>query len=229
MAKNVLIVDDEMEMLWVIKKVFIQYRDIFNVLLAEDGEVALEMLKENEVALVITDLIMPRMDGFSLLIHIMSDYPTIPVIIMTAHSKPAMERMARKIGVMEYIEKPFDMEELAQQIIALLTTSPDEYELKTMSMGRFLYLIGLEQKTCTIQVLQKSTDRRGALFFLDGVLIDAELAEKNGEPAALEILSWDNVVLSKQDDCERTERRIHREMPAILEEIPGVHERKPGR
>ena len=103
MTKKILIVDDEKDMLLSLKEGFESYREIFSVLLAEDGEQAVDKLRENAVSLVVTDLRMPRMDGFSLLIHIMTHYPDIPVIIITAYSRPVMARMAIKIGAVEYI------------------------------------------------------------------------------------------------------------------------------
>ena len=144
MTKNILIVDDEKDMLLSLKEGFDTYGEIFSVLLAEDGEKAVDKLKENVISLVVTDLRMPRMDGFSLLIHIMTHYPDIPVIIMTAYSRPVMERMAMKIGAVEYIEKPFRMDDLAQKIISILEKESDGGIFTSVSSGMFTQLIEME-------------------------------------------------------------------------------------
>jgi len=216
MTKNILIVDDEKDMLLSLKEGFDTYGEIFSVLLAEDGEKAVDKLKENVISLVVTDLRMPRMDGFSLLIHIMTHYPDIPVIIMTAYSRPVMERMAMKIGAVEYIEKPFRMDDLAQKIISILEKESDGGIFTSVSSGMFTQLIEMEQKTCTVRLVNRSSDQRGVLFFREGELLDARVSNVQGEPAALEILTWDDVVLSIQDKCSQKEKKIEADFQDIL-------------
>ncbi len=216
MTKNILIVDDEKDMLLSLKEGFETYGEIFSVLLAEDGEKAVDKLKENVISFVVTDLRMPRMDGFSLLIHIMTHYPDIPVIIMTAYSRPVMERMAMKIGAVEYIEKPFRMDDLAQKIISTLEKESDGGIFTSVSSGMFTQLIEMEQKTCTVRLVNRSSDQRGVLFFREGELLDARVNNVQGEPAALEILTWDDVILSIQDKCSQKEKKIEADFQDIL-------------
>jgi YesN/AraC family two-component response regulator len=66
MVKKVLIVDDDGAMVQTLKQGLIRYDDTFMVLTAEDGLEAVERLKEHTMSIVVTDLKMPRMDGFSL-------------------------------------------------------------------------------------------------------------------------------------------------------------------
>ena len=107
MIKKVLIVDDDQEMLLSLKEGLEKYNETFSVLMAGDGLIAMEKLKKLPVSLVVTDLKMPRMDGFTLLARIMEQYPDIPVIIMTGYSTPEMQKLAREGGAVGYIEKPF--------------------------------------------------------------------------------------------------------------------------
>jgi CheY-like chemotaxis protein len=216
MTKNILIVDDEKDMLLSLKEGFETYGETFSVFLAEDGEDAVEKLKENNISLVVTDLRMPQMDGFSLLIHIMTYYPDIPVIIMTAYSRPVMERMAMKIGAVEYIEKPFMMDDLAQKIISTLEKESDGGVFTSVSAGMFAQLIEMEQKTCTVRLVNRSSNKRGVLFFRKGELIDARVNNTQGEEAALEILTWDDVILSIQDKCSQKEKKINSEFQELL-------------
>jgi CheY-like chemotaxis protein len=218
LPKNVLIVDDEKEMLLVLRKALEPYRDVFSVLIAADGEEALAALKEEEIHLVVTDLIMPRMDGFSLLVHIRSDYPQIPVIIMTAHSRPVMERMAWKIGVAEYIEKPFEVKDLERKIVANLGESGggEGTGLRGMKVGLFLQLIELEHKTCEIRLLENLTGREGSLFFRDGVLVNARLEDRPPDEAAREMVSWRDVEISIRKNGSTAGRRISFHLQDIL-------------
>lgn len=217
MTENILIVDDEKDMLLSLKEGFEDYSETFSVLLAEDGEDAVDKLKENHISMVVTDLRMPRMDGFSLLIHIMTHYPDIPVIIMTAYSRPVMERMAKKIGAVEYIEKPFKMDDLAQKIISILKKQSDGGVFTSVSSGMFAQLIEMEQKTCTVRLVNRSSGKHGVFFFRDGALIDARVDNIPGEAAAFEILTWDDVILSIEDKCPQKERKIDTSFQEILD------------
>ena len=152
MIKKVLIVDDDQEMLLSLKEGLGRYNATFSVLLAGDGLLALEKLKKKTISLVVTDLRMPRMDGFALLSEIMEHYPDIPVIIITGYSTPEMEQLAQEGGAIGYVEKPFMIDDLAQKILGTLRKESEGGTLHSVSSGMFLQLIEMEQKTCTIRL-----------------------------------------------------------------------------
>ncbi|MEA3438348.1 MAG: response regulator [Thermodesulfobacteriota bacterium] len=218
MVRNVLIVDDDREMLLALKDGLSKYKETFSVLIAEDGTVAVKILKEKTVSLVVTDLKMPQMDGFALLTHIMENYPDIPVIIITGYSTPDMERLAREGGAVGYIAKPFMLEDLARDIMATLRKESEGGTLHSVSSGIFLQLMEMEQKTCTIRLEDKSTGKKGVLFFQDGELLDARVNSLQGKPAAYKIFSWEEVNISIQNICPKMENKIESELqPLILE------------
>jgi CheY-like chemotaxis protein len=216
MIKNVLLVDDDHEMLLALKQGFTKYRESFSVQLASDGLKAVEKLKKRVVSLVVTDLKMPRMDGFELLAHIMEHYPDIPVIIITGYSTPEMEHLAREGGAVGYIAKPFLIENLARQIMTTLRKESEGGTLHNVSSGMFLQLIGMEQKTCTIRLEDKFTGKKGILFFREGDLLDARVNDLQGEDAAYEVFSWDQVNLSIQNGSVLKEKRIHSDMQHLI-------------
>ncbi len=108
--KKILIVDDELNMLLVLEAML--KREKYEVATASDGLEALEVLKTDDVAVVITDLKMPKLDGLGLLSEIEKDYPSIPVIVITAHGTIATAVEALKKGAFDYITKPFDQDDL---------------------------------------------------------------------------------------------------------------------
>jgi len=216
MIRTVLIVDDDREMLLSLKEGLERYFESFRVLTAEDGVIAMEMLKKSTVSLVVSDLKMPRMDGFSLLAHIMEYYPDIPVVIITGYSTPEMERLAREGGAVGYIGKPFMIEDLARKIMSTLRHESEGGTLHSVSSGMFLQLIEMEQKTCTIRLVDKASGNRGVLFFRDGELFDARVGFLQGEAAAYRIFSWDEVNLSIQNACPQKEKKIQADLQAIL-------------
>jgi len=216
MIKNVLLVDDDQEMLMALKEGFAKYRDSFTVQLASDGIKAVKRLQKSVVSLVVTDLKMPGMDGFELLAHIMENYPDIPVIIITGYSTPEMERLARDGGAVGYIAKPFLIENLARQIMTTLRKESEGGTLHNVSSGMFLQLVEMEQKTCTIRLEDKFTGKKGILFFNEGELLDARVNDLQGEDAAYEVFSWDQVNLSIQNGCALKNKRIHSEMHYLI-------------
>ncbi len=216
MIKNALLVDDDREMLIALEEGFQIYKDSFSILLASDGLKAVESLKKNSISLVVTDLKMPGMDGFELLAHIMEHYPDIPVIIITGYSTPEMENLAREGGAVGYIAKPFLIENLAHRIMTTLRKESEGGTLHNVSSAMFLQLVEMEQKTCTIRLEDKFSNKNGILFFQEGELLDARVNELQGENAAYEIFSWDQVNLSIQNGCAIEEKRIFSEMQHLI-------------
>ncbi len=111
---KILLVDDELNMRLVISAML--KKDGFEVVTAEDGMEAVNILKKEACAAVITDLKMPRLDGMGLLSVVVKDYPLTPVIIITAHGTVANAVDALKKGAFDYITKPFEQEELKNVI-----------------------------------------------------------------------------------------------------------------
>ncbi|MCD4715604.1 MAG: response regulator [Desulfobacterales bacterium] len=216
MIKKVLVVDDDQEMLLSLKEGLEKYNETFSVLMAGDGLIAMEKLKKLPISLVVTDLKMPRMDGFTLLARIMEQYPDIPVIIMTGYSTPEMQKLAREGGAVGYIEKPFMIEDLARKIMTAMRKESEGGTLHGISSGMFLQLIEMEQKTCTIRLVDKSSGKQGVLFFRDGELLDARINGLKGVKAAYEIFSWDEVTLIIQNVCSQKEKKIKSDLQVVL-------------
>jgi len=96
----------------------------FRVVTARDGQEALEIIQNERPALVIADILMPKMDGFSLLRRIRLDPGTrdIPVIFLSATYVAAEDKdFARALGVTRFIEKPVDWEMFLPIISEILT------------------------------------------------------------------------------------------------------------
>jgi len=106
MAK-ILIVDDEAGVLFMIQKMF--HADGYEVVMARNGEEAVESVRNDMVDLVITDLRMPRMDGMQLLREVKRFAPSMPVIMLTAYASDKTAIEAKKLGAFTYIAKPFNV------------------------------------------------------------------------------------------------------------------------
>ncbi|MBB3956572.1 MULTISPECIES: response regulator [Novosphingobium] len=90
----------------------------FDVAQAEDGEVALEWLALNEVDVVITDINMPRLDGFGLIEKLRQGnrHRDRPILVLTTESSEEKKARARQAGATGWIVKPFDPEKLVAAV-----------------------------------------------------------------------------------------------------------------
>src|SRR5512141_2303381 len=95
----------------------------YEVMTAQNGQDALEMIQNKRPALIITDILMPRMDGFTLVHRLRSEQDTrdIPVIFLSAtYVSPEDKAFATTLGASRFIEKPIDMENFLRAISELL-------------------------------------------------------------------------------------------------------------
>ena len=118
---KVLVVDDEARMRKLVKD-FLTIKG-YQVLEAGDGEQALEMFfAQKDVALIILDVMMPKMDGWEVC-RTIRQYSQIPIIMLTARSEERDELQGFKLGVDEYISKPFSPKILVARVEAILRRS----------------------------------------------------------------------------------------------------------
>ncbi|MBN1412377.1 MAG: response regulator [Spirochaetales bacterium] len=115
MGHSILFVDDEMNILTSLKRLFTTtpYTNFF----ARSGKEALEIMKNNQVNVVVADLRMPEMDGIELLKQVKSSYPDCIRLVLTAYSdKESVMKVIKEGEVWKYILKPWDNKELLATI-----------------------------------------------------------------------------------------------------------------
>lgn len=118
--KRLLIVDDETDLAEMIK--FRMENNGYEVLLAHDGQAALEMARKENPDLIILDLMLPKMDGYKVcgLLKKDSRYSHIPIIIFSAKGQEDDMKLGRELGADAYITKPFEPQVLLGKINELL-------------------------------------------------------------------------------------------------------------
>ncbi len=118
---KILVVDDEERMQKLLSD-FLKMKD-YEVLLAGNGEEAIDLFfKEKSIALIILDVMMPKMDGWTALKTI-REHSKVPVIMLTARSEENDELKGFDYGADEYIAKPFSPKILVARVEALLRRS----------------------------------------------------------------------------------------------------------
>ena len=106
----------------------------YEVVSAFDGEEALEKMENERFNLVLTDIMMPKMDGYELCEAIRSSEPELPIIFMTAKDDKISKLTGYSLGVDDYVVKPFDMDILLMKISAILRRSKIKND-KVLTVG----------------------------------------------------------------------------------------------
>ena len=115
---KILVVDDESRMRKLVRDFLV--KSDYDVIEAEDGEAAVDIFfKQNDIALIILDVMMPKMDGWQVCREI-RQYSKVPIIMLTAKSDERDELMGFELGVDEYISKPFSPKILVARVDAVL-------------------------------------------------------------------------------------------------------------
>lgn len=120
--QKILIVDDEPGVRSIVSRILVEE---YIVLEAADGEEAIDIAKGQQPSLVLMDLIMPKMDGYTACSRIKSDQATkgIKVVILTAIGNELNKKYADEMGADGYITKPFTPETLLEDMRRLLLPS----------------------------------------------------------------------------------------------------------
>jgi len=232
--KNILVVDDEEAVLVTLVEWFASTfpHEDYNVLVASNGIEAIKTLSSHKIDVVITDLNMPKMDGFELLAHLNNEYPPVPVMVISAFATPDIKNKAKNLGALHFIPKPFTSDDLASidfKKILGESTPPqksDKGHVNGISLQSFLQLINLESKTCTLTI--KSQGETGVIYIDRGDLMNAKTANFEGSAAAKEIISWSNEDLNIdiENSCAETEKKIKFTIMSLLMEAARMADEK---
>ncbi len=151
---KVLLADDESRMRKLVKD-FLSKKDIM-VLEAEDGEQACDIFfSDKDIALVILDVMMPKMDGWQVVREI-RQYSKIPIIMLTAKADERDELLGFDLGVDEYITKPFSPKILVARVEAILrrtnAASNDTLEIGGITLDRQAHIVSIDGKPLDLSV-----------------------------------------------------------------------------
>jgi DNA-binding response OmpR family regulator len=131
-----------------------------------DGRTGLQKALENDYALVILDLMLPKMDGLSVCSRLREKNPRVPIIMLTAKSEEQDKVLGLEIGADEYIAKPFSVRELVARVKALLRRVRTDREApgpagETVEIGEIVLDFKKRKVTCrgaTVDLTVKEFD-----------------------------------------------------------------------
>lgn len=171
--KSLLIVEDNIQVREFLKDIFVTDYIVF---VAENGERGLEMAREESPDLIISDVMMPIMDGFTLCKHLKSDIHTshIPLILLTARTSYVHQVEGLKQGADDYLTKPFNVEVLKLKIANLLRLRE---QLRTAITGNDT--LNVEPKALSVSSADET--------FIENTL---EIVEKNMSNAEFSVVEF---------------------------------------
>lgn len=133
MGKTILLVDDEVEITDIHQRYLIQAG--YQVSVAHDGLEALELFKKKPIDLIITDVMMPRMDGYDLISEVQYLSPEQPFLFITAKTSEQDKIYGLSLGADDFIAKPFSPRELVLRVHNILRRLHRGGETELISLG----------------------------------------------------------------------------------------------
>ncbi len=211
--KKILIVDDEVSFLLSLRDGLSKHRDKFQILTAENGREAVDVLRSMSIDLLVTDLKLPEMNGFELLAWTSRHQPQLPVIVMSAFGTPEIEERLAKMDTLQFLDKPLDIQMLEEGIFNGLNAGGKSF-IRGITLATFLQLMKVEKKNCTLKIAAAAGT--AYLYVYRGELVDAEFGSLSGLDAALEIVSWNDAEIEMDGICRRQDDAIQLSMEHLL-------------
>jgi len=225
---KVLLVENDQDTLNDIEKGF---KDLhhFELLTARDGKTALEILSKNKIAVFITAVNLPKIQGVELVAFMTRKRQDTPCIILVDEDtpKPWFRGMAQE-NVLYYMQKPFQFGNLASAIFVAQNLKDEGLSRKGITLRNFLPMVEMSRKSCRLDVTSGG-QKKGYLYFDRGILMDAHFNHLSGEQAAREMIKWDRTSISLSElPKEKTKKTIRAELMEIAGALWG-NPNKPAR
>jgi two-component system alkaline phosphatase synthesis response regulator PhoP len=182
-AELILLVDDEPSIIS-LARMYLE-RENFRIETAADGEAALEAVHRLNPALVVLDVMLPKLDGFEVCRRLRAENQSVAIIMLTARDEDIDKILGLELGADDYLTKPFNPRELVARIKAILrraerTATPDSAPVRlgdlTVDATRREARVGdqvLDLRTQEFELLQTLTAQPGRVFTREQLLQQA--------------------------------------------------------
>jgi CheY-like chemotaxis protein len=180
-----------------------------NILTAGNYSEATRILRENKIRLVITTVRFSEIDGFKVIYHLVKIYPSIRVVVVTDETHPILLAKIKQLPSTVFFDRNQDFRLLVKRILDELQINYGG-QIRGIHLTSFLQIMEIEAHSCTLQI--KAKEKKGYLWLKKGKLIAARTDSLNGKSAAIEILSWKNVMI----DIDYRLRNIQQEISSSL-------------
>ncbi len=161
------------------------------LLLAKNAQEAIKMVKNNRVAIVVTELMsLNANDGFDLLAFLNSNAPETQICTIVNTEVSEIEFETTHINSLKMFKKPRRLQDVVTIMARLAENYFDISPVADISLAEIFKLIEIEKKLCVLEVSSPLVRKKGQLYFEHGVLFDAFWGSLEGEEAVLEMMSW---------------------------------------
>ena len=191
----ILLVDDEPHVLMILEKII---RPLgCQIITANNGVEALEKARQQTPSIIISDLMMPKMDGSQLFATLQDDevLSAVPFVCLTSRDQEDEKISAFEKGVEDYWSKPFSVKEIPVRVKRLLRRTkpvrPAVGQLAATSVVDLLNQFERERKTGLLQMVSPSQEK-ASIYFREGTPVDAELGAKRGLQVIFTVVGWND-------------------------------------
>lgn len=189
MKTMILVVEDNKAFRIMIKKTL--ERAGHKVITAKNGKEGLNSLENQIPDLIISDIVMPEMDGLTFLKEVRKAYPLIPFTLLTIKSDLKDYSKGYNLGATDYITKPFEMKTLIKKvqkrlnsyksIQGVIDNKIDTINLAEVSLVDFLHTLEVKKSDCTITIFSK--EGNGTFIIDNGKVKSSDFANLKGKDA----------------------------------------------
>lgn len=202
MGAKILIADDNPQVLRLLNIFLTKAEEGYDIIQAENGEIALQLANEEKPDLIISDIMMPKMDGIELcwMIRENSEIPLVPFIFLTSFKDRETAVRGLRAGADDYLTKPVDKNKLVASVKDLLerkmnldslkdTTEKHKGfsgDLQDLSVVELVQLLNLNKKSGLLKI---DNDVKAFVYINQGNLWAVRKGEKSGEEAFYDIVA----------------------------------------
>lgn len=193
--QKILIVDDEQNICELLR-LYLEKED-FEIIIANDGPTALELIKQQNPSLVLLDIMIPGVDGWQVCRRVRDSGNNCPIIMLTAKGETFDKIMGLELGADDYIVKPFDTKEVVARIKAVLRRSDsaptqDEVDYDKLSVNIANYELKVDGKVVEtppkeLELLFHLAKNPGRVFSRDQLLNEVWGFEYYGDSRTVDV------------------------------------------
>ncbi len=189
----VVLVDDEPHVLMILEKIIKPLG--CQIMTANNGLEALNLIKQHPPALIISDLMMPKMDGSQLFAALQDDpnLAKIPFVCLSSRAQEDEKVSALELGVEDYWAKPFSVKEIPLKVKRILKRQPVAAriagQLSHTSVTDILNQMERERKEGVVKIVTPKQET-GLIYFKEGTALDAEVGSFRGMAAIIHMMQW---------------------------------------
>ncbi len=185
----VLIVDDDPMVLNALSSTLGKaFSSQFKIITAQNGREAVQVLEKAQISLLITDLVMPEIDGFQLLALVSERYPSLPCFVMSSAYDDPEIRCRIPQDNLKFYTKPIHPKTVGPEILKAINASAKQKEAKGISVINFLLMIEMEMRTCLFEAVLPN-GKKSIFYFKKGVLYQAVYENLRGEEAVIAVIA----------------------------------------